>query len=154
EFDGPWAIDEGVAVAHERRRGDADLDAHAMVARFLARIAYGRSRIDGPLPCDGPGAGEYRFQQSCPAALEWADQCDAPRARGTGAVLSHNRLLGLISSLCCVHLIRTFSRVRSRPAYRFRGRGGLASPSIFVLRYSSFDIRPSSRPSERRANDE
>src|SRR5215471_5119963 len=134
EFDGPRAIDEGVAVAHERRRGDADLDAHAMVARFLARIAYRRSRIHGPLPWDGPGAGEYRFQQSCLAALEWADQCDAPRARGTGAVLSHNRLL---RAYIFMVLRSSHSDLLLDPlstCVSFQGTGGIGK---------SFDIRPS-----------
>ena len=81
EFDRTGTIDEGVAVAHERRGGDRKLDAHAVMARFLAAVADRGPRLDGALAPDRAGAGEDRFEQRGLAALEWAHQRDAPWTR-------------------------------------------------------------------------
>ena len=78
EFDRTGAIDECVAVAHEIGGGDRSLDAHLVMARFLAGVADRGARLDRALALDRAGAGENRFEQCCLAALERAHQRDAP----------------------------------------------------------------------------
>ena len=92
ELDRARTIDEGVAFAHEARRRDRKLDAHAMMTRFLAGVADRGSGIDGALALDRAGACEDRFEESGLAALERAHQRDAPGTRGSCAVLCHIRL--------------------------------------------------------------
>ena len=82
----PGTIDEGVAVAHERRGGDRQLDAHLVLARFLAGVADGGAGLDRALPLDRAGAGQDRFEQRGLAALERAHQRDAPGTRRTRAI--------------------------------------------------------------------
>ena len=78
ELDRARAIDEGVAVAHEGGGGDGELDAHLMVAGFLAGVADGGAGVHGALPLHRPGAGEDRLEQRRLAALERPDQRNAP----------------------------------------------------------------------------
>ncbi len=125
EFDRAGTIDEGVAVAHESRGGDRELDAHAMVARLLAGVADRGPGVDGALALDRAGAGEDCFEQRGLAALERAHQRDAPWTRSSCAVLCH---------------IRLPCSPETRPSwnlgpdnYRFRQQGGLARarPNLF-----------------------
>ena len=92
EFDRAGTIDESVAVAHEIGGGDGELDAHLVVARFLAGVTDRVSGLDGALARDRAGAGEDRFEQRRLAALERAHQRDAPWTRSSCAVLCHFRL--------------------------------------------------------------
>ena len=92
EFDRAGAIDESVTVAHETGGGDRELDAHLVMARFLAGVADGGARLDRALALDRAGAREDRFEQRGLAALERAHQRDAPWTRGSCAVLCHIRL--------------------------------------------------------------
>ena len=92
EFDRTRTIDEGVVVAHEGRGGDRKLDAHLVVARFLAGVADRRARIRRALALDRAGAGEYGFEQRCLAALERTHKCNAPWAPWSAAVVSHECL--------------------------------------------------------------
>ncbi len=61
EFDGAGAVEEGKAVAHEIGGGDGNLDAHFMMARFLAGVADRGARFDRALALHGAGAGENGF---------------------------------------------------------------------------------------------
>ena len=54
------------------------LDAHLVMARFLAGVADRGARLDRALALDGAGAREDRFEQRGLAALERAHQRDAP----------------------------------------------------------------------------
>jgi hypothetical protein len=97
EFDRTRAIDKSVAVAHESRGGDRSLDAHLVLAGFLAGVADGSTRVHRALPLHRPGARENCFQQCGFAALKRAHQRDAPWTLifydvGTRAVLSHKYL--------------------------------------------------------------
>ncbi len=92
ELDRAGTIDEREAFAHEVRRRDRKLDAHVMMARFLAGVADRGSGVDGALALDRAGACEDCFEESGLAALERAYQRDAPGARGSCAVLCHFRL--------------------------------------------------------------
>ncbi len=97
EFDRARAVDEGVAVAHEGGGGDRSLDAHLVMAGFLAGVADRGARFHRALALDRAGAGEDGLEKGCLAALERAHQRDAPGtlvfiAIGTRAVLSHEYL--------------------------------------------------------------
>jgi len=89
ELDRAGTIDEGVIIALETRSGDRELDAHLVVARFLAGIADAVARVHRPLPLDCAGPGENRFKQGRLAALERAHQRNAPWTRSSCAVLCH-----------------------------------------------------------------
>jgi hypothetical protein len=82
EFHRTGAIDEGHRFAEECRGGDVRLDAHAVAARLRLpvadRIAVGYAA--GAL--DGAGPLKYRFEKGCLAALEGADDGDAPGPHG------------------------------------------------------------------------
>ena len=95
ELDRAGAIEEGVGVAHEIGGGDRELDAHAMMARFLAAVADRVAGLDGALALDHAGAGEDRFEQRGLAALEGTDQRDTAgtgRARRVVSVCCHDCL--------------------------------------------------------------
>jgi hypothetical protein len=89
EFNGTRTVDERVVVAHEACGRDGDLDAHLVVARFLAGVAHGVASIDRSLALDRAGTGKDRFEQGRLAALERAHQRDAPGTRSSCAVLCH-----------------------------------------------------------------
>jgi hypothetical protein len=89
EFNGARTIDEGVIIAHEIRGRDRNLDAHFVVARLLAGIAYSIACVDRSLALDCAGTGENRFEQGRLAALERAHQRDAPGTRSSCAVVCH-----------------------------------------------------------------
>ena len=98
KFDRAGAVEKSVGVAHEIGRGDRKLGAHAMMARFLAAVAYGIAGLDRTLALDGAGAGENRFEQRGLAALERTDQRDTARAgrtRGDVRVGCHDCLPAL-----------------------------------------------------------
>ena len=80
EFDRAGAIDEGEVVAEECDVGDVELDAHAVVAGFGARIADGVLVGDLALARDGAGAREDGFEKSGLAGEIRPDQCDAAGA--------------------------------------------------------------------------
>ena len=61
EFDRAGAIDKSVTVAHETGGGDRSLDAHLVVAGFLAGVADRGARLGGALPLHRAGAGENRL---------------------------------------------------------------------------------------------
>ena len=92
EFDGTRAVEERIVVAHEIGGGDRKLDAHAVMARFLAGVADGGPRMDRALTRDRAGAGEDRLKQGRLAALKRAHQRNAPGTRNSCAVLCHIRL--------------------------------------------------------------
>jgi hypothetical protein len=58
-----------------------------MMAGFLAGVADGIAGLNGSLPCNGSAARKNRFEQRRFAALERANQRDAPGTRGSCAVL-------------------------------------------------------------------
>ena len=92
EFDRARAIEERIGVAHEIRGGDGELDAHVVMARFLAGVADRIAGFDRALARDRSGAGEDRFEQCGLAALERTDQRDAARtgrSRAIAAVCCH-----------------------------------------------------------------
>ena len=89
ELDRAGAVEKCIGVAHETGGRRRQLDAHVMMARLLAGVADGRSGFDGALARDRRGAGQDRFEESCLAALERADQRDAAwtgRSRAVAAV--------------------------------------------------------------------
>ena len=96
EFDRARAIEEGVGVAHESGGGDRELDAHLVMARFLAGVADRIAGFDAALARDGAGAGENGFKERGLAALERTDQRDAAGTRRAYAiavaVCRHHRL--------------------------------------------------------------
>src|SRR5262249_37082251 len=92
EFYRALTIDEGVIVVQETRSAERQLDAHLVIARFLAGVADGVAALDRALALDRAGAGEDRLEQRRLSALERAHQRDAPWARGACAVLCHVRL--------------------------------------------------------------
>ena len=103
EFDRAGAIEEGVAVAHERRGGDGQLDAHLVMARFLAGVAYRVTGLDRTLPRDRAGARENRLKQGGFAALKRADQRYGAGTRRAAAIVAvrgheHLPLLGPLST--------------------------------------------------------
>ena len=149
EFDRARAIDEGVGLAHEGRGGDREFDAHAVVARFLAGVADGGSRIDRALALDRAGAREDRLEQRGLAALERAHQRDAPWTRGSCAVLCHIRLPG--RPRC--GLVGT----GGPDNHRFKPKGGLArgvclwrndTSTAYRLRYGGNQTHPAVIPGE------
>ena len=77
ELDRAGTVEERVGVAHEIRGGDGELDAHVVMARFLAGVADRVAGLDRALARDRAGAGEDRFEQRGLAALERTDQRDA-----------------------------------------------------------------------------
>src|SRR5262249_9114308 len=85
-------IDERVIIAHEAGAGHRELDAHLVVARFLAGVADRIARIDRTLTLDRTCAGQDRFEQSGLAPLEWPHHANAPWTRRSCAVLCHFRL--------------------------------------------------------------
>ena len=87
ELDRAGTVEEGVGVAHEIRRGDREFDAHAVVPRFLARVADRVAGLDGALALDHPGTREDRLEQRGFAALERTDQRDTARARRARAAV-------------------------------------------------------------------
>src|SRR6266446_1456020 len=99
EFYRTWAIDEGVAVAHEIGRGGGEADAHLVVAGLGAGVADGGSGIDAAGAGNCARARQYCFKKCGFTALEWAHQRDAPGTAGTSDVLSHRRLLIWSSAL-------------------------------------------------------
>jgi hypothetical protein len=78
EFYGAGTIDKSIVVSHEIRGRDRDLDTHTVMPRFLTSITDTASGVHAALPLDRASAGQYRFEQSRFAALEWPDQRDAP----------------------------------------------------------------------------
>ena len=92
ELDRARTIDEGIAVAHEGGGGDGELDAHLVVAGFLAGIADGRAGVHGALSLHRPGAGEDSLEQRRLAALERPDQRNAPWALWYAFLVSHHCL--------------------------------------------------------------
>jgi len=97
EFDGAGAIDERVAVVHERGGGDGELDAHLVMAGFLGGIADAGACLHGALPLDRAGARQYRFEKCGLAGLKGAHQRDAPGTLGSCADIAvacsrHRRL--------------------------------------------------------------
>src|SRR5258705_6829268 len=99
EFHRAWAIDKGVAVAHETGRGGGEADAHLVDAGLGAGVADGGTGIDAAGAGDGARARQYRFKKCGFTALERAHQCNAPWTAGTSDVLSHCRLLSWSSAL-------------------------------------------------------
>ena len=125
EFDGAGTVDECVVIAHEGGGGDRHLDAHFMLARFLAGVADRRARFNRALTLDRAGAGEYRLQQCGLAALKRAHQRDAAWTLRTGsvgtcAVLSH--ILSPLPAREFGPLSRPFERYRLRPGHGWQGR--------------------------------
>ena len=92
-------VDKGVTIAHESGRGGGEADAHLVLARLGAGVAYRRSGVDAAGTGNGARARQYRFKKCGFTALEWAHQCDAPGTAGTSDVLSHRRLLLWSSAL-------------------------------------------------------
>src|SRR5579862_8481099 len=137
EFDRARAIEERISVAHEIRGGGGELDAHAVMARFLAGIADRIAGFDGALALDGTGAGEDRFQERGLAALERANQRDAAWTGRSSAIAAVR---------CHGHLPR-LPLVPARPpeTHRFRRRRGWSRGA--TLRAGS---RPAARPSTER----
>ena len=86
EFDRARAVEEGVGVAHESGGGDGELDAHLVMARFLAGVADRVAGFDAALARDGAGAGENGFKERGLAALERTDQRDAAGTRRARAI--------------------------------------------------------------------
>src|SRR5579862_7187862 len=116
EFDRARAVEEHIGIAHEIRGGGGELDAHAVMARFLAGVADRVAGFDGALALDRAGAGEDRFQERGLAALKRTDQRDAAwtgRSCAIAAVRRHGHLPRL-------------PLVPARPpeTYRFRRRRG------------------------------
>src|SRR5579864_8361764 len=91
EFDRARAVEERIVVAHEARGGGGQLDAHAVMARFLAGVADRIAGFDGALTLDRAGAGEDRFEQRGLAALKGTDQRDAARAGRSCAIAAVRR---------------------------------------------------------------
>ena len=89
EFDRARAIHEGVVVAHEVRGRDRDLDAHLVMAGFLAGVADRGSGIDRALALDRVGPRQHRLEQRGLAALEWTHQRNAPWTSWTCSVVCH-----------------------------------------------------------------
>src|SRR6266849_4327684 len=89
EFNRARAIKKRVAVAHESGGGDRDLDAHLVVARFLAGVADRGSGVNRALTLYRAGAGKNRFQKRGLAALERPHQRDTPWAPGPAFPVSH-----------------------------------------------------------------
>src|SRR6185312_1762112 len=77
ELDRAGTIDESVAVAHKIGGGEGRLDAHLVMAGFLAGISDRCRRVDRALALNGAGARENGFEKCGLAALEWAHQRDA-----------------------------------------------------------------------------
>src|SRR5258708_21725445 len=99
EFDRAGAVDKGVTIAHEIRRGGGKTDTHLVLAGLWARIADRGSGIDAAGAPDCARARQYRFKKCGFTALERAHQCDAPWTAGTSDVLSHRPLLIWSSAL-------------------------------------------------------
>src|ERR1700685_1825642 len=116
EFDRAWAVEERVVVAHEIRGGGGELDAHTVMAGFLAGVADRVAGFDGALSLDRAGAGEDRFQERGLAALERTDQRDAA---WTGRSCA-------IAAVCCHGHLPRLPLVPARPpeTHRFRRRRG------------------------------
>ena len=144
EFDRARAIEERVGVAHEIRGGGGELDAHAVMARFLAGVADRVAGFDGALALDRAGAGEDRFEQRGLAALERADQRDAAWTGRSSAIAAVR---------CHGHLPR-LPLVPARPpeTHRFRRRRGWSRgatlrtaprrTAIYWARCSSSELTP------------
>ena len=92
KLDRTGTVDEGVGIAHEIRRGDRQLDAHAVVARLLAGVADSGTGVDCALALNRAGPRENCLEERGLAALERAHQCNAPGTPVTIAVLCHVRL--------------------------------------------------------------
>ena len=88
EFDRAGTIEKCVGVAHEVRGGDRELDAHAVIARFLAAVADRVAGFDTALARNGASAGEDRFEQCRLAALEGTDQRDTAGSGRTRCVIA------------------------------------------------------------------
>src|SRR5262249_15676219 len=94
KFDGTRAIDEGEAVAEEAHIGDVELNAHAMVASFLARIAHRVPVGDPALARYGARTTKDNFQNCRLAGGIRPNQWDAAgAAAGWAGGLSHGVLL-------------------------------------------------------------
>ena len=116
EFDRARAVEERIGVAHEIRGGGGQLDAHAVMAGFLAGVADRIAGFDGALALDRAGAGEDRLEQRGLAALERTDQRDAAWTGRSSAIAAVH---------CHGHLPR-LPLVPARPpeTHRFRRRRG------------------------------
>ena len=88
EFDRARAIDEGVGVAHERRGGGGQLDAHLVMARFLAGVADRVTGLDRALARDRAGARQNRLEQGGFAALKRTDQRNGAGTRRAAAIIA------------------------------------------------------------------
>ena len=127
EFDRARAIEEGVGVAHESGGGDRELDAHLVMARFLAGVADRIAGFDAALACDGAGAGEDRLKQRGLAALERADQRDAART-GRSRAIAVAVVAGLVAMTTSRNrLLQRTRRCPSRPAREGGEGSGTAS---------------------------
>src|ERR1700684_2534867 len=118
EFDRARAVEERIIVAHEIRGGGGELDAHAVMARFLAGVADRIAGFDGALALDRAGAGQDRLEQRGLAALERADQRDAAWTGRSSA----------IAAVCWHGHLPRLPLVPARPpeTHRFRTRRGWA----------------------------
>ena len=88
EFHRAGTVQKGVAVAHEGRGSDRELDAHAVVTRFGAAVTHGVAGFHIALARDSAGAGEDRFKQCRLAALKGTDQRDTARSGRTRRVIT------------------------------------------------------------------
>jgi len=95
ELDRSRAIDEGVALPHERGGRHRQLDAHAVVARFPAGVAHSGAGLDRTLALDRTSAKQDRFEQTGLATLERAQQRNAAWTCGARIVLCHDCLPAL-----------------------------------------------------------
>jgi hypothetical protein len=86
EFHRAGTVDEGHRLAEEGRRGDVRLDAHGVAARLRLCVADAVAARHPAGALDGAGAFENRFEKGRLAALEGADDGDAPWAPVRSAV--------------------------------------------------------------------
>src|SRR5208283_124130 len=116
------AIEESIGVAHEIGGGDSQLDAHAMMARFLAGVADRIAGLDGALALDRSGAREDRLEQRGLAALEGTDQRDTAGA---------GRACRVVSVCCHKFLPAQIRRSRAdRTTPSFQAAAGLVKGAL------------------------
>src|SRR5260370_36357410 len=89
EFNRARAIEKRIAVAHNRGRGDREIYAHLVVARFLAGVADRGSGLNSALTLYRAGAGKNRLQKRGLTALERPHQRNTPWASRPAFLVSH-----------------------------------------------------------------
>src|SRR6516162_613846 len=125
EFHRTRTIEKGVIVAHEIGRGGRQLDAHAVMARLFAGVAYRIAGFDRPLARNRAGAREDRFKQCRLAALDRTDQRNAARPRRACAIaaICPHRYLPHASPKANHHPAQPRGAVVGPERYRFSGGG-------------------------------